>query len=258
MEPLTSRTRKLCALTAALCSRLRLPWRPPTTRGEQDRLWRLRRPRTSSARCLLKYYRAPVGSCNDNARIFYHVRKSSNKRTSNQLHSRQPLVHLDITMRSWFGRGKPLRIAVTSCCLTAFVLFGYDQGTRLHDRYMFKAAIDPVNRCFWWHIAESGLARPVRPSLRLSDWLDRILLQSWLSRGLHHQLFCWKLAGETACNLGSNGIRPCRRRTADYCLQCSPSDHRPCCDWIRDGNEDIDGSNVSILLDLHANETSRN
>ncbi|KUL89213.1 hypothetical protein ZTR_03672 [Talaromyces verruculosus] len=31
-------------------------------------------------------------------------------------------------MRSWFGRGKSLQLAVTACCLTAFVLFGYDQG----------------------------------------------------------------------------------------------------------------------------------
>jgi MFS family permease len=31
-------------------------------------------------------------------------------------------------MSSWFGRGKPLQLAVTACCLTAFVLFGYDQG----------------------------------------------------------------------------------------------------------------------------------
>ncbi|KAJ5604903.1 hypothetical protein N7510_010057 [Penicillium lagena] len=31
-------------------------------------------------------------------------------------------------MRAWYGRGQSLQIAVTSCCLAAFVLFGYDQG----------------------------------------------------------------------------------------------------------------------------------
>ncbi|KAF5025653.1 hypothetical protein F66182_2259 [Fusarium sp. NRRL 66182] len=31
-------------------------------------------------------------------------------------------------MRTWFGRGKRLQRAVTSCCLCAFVLYGYDQG----------------------------------------------------------------------------------------------------------------------------------
>ncbi|KAF4334108.1 sugar transporter STL1 [Fusarium beomiforme] len=31
-------------------------------------------------------------------------------------------------MRTWFGRGKKLQRAVTSCCLCAFVLYGYDQG----------------------------------------------------------------------------------------------------------------------------------
>ncbi|KIL84856.1 hypothetical protein FAVG1_11726 [Fusarium avenaceum] len=31
-------------------------------------------------------------------------------------------------MRTWFGRGKKLQSAVTSCCLCAFVLYGYDQG----------------------------------------------------------------------------------------------------------------------------------
>lgn len=31
-------------------------------------------------------------------------------------------------MRSWFGRGRKLQLAVTSCCLCAFVLYGYDQG----------------------------------------------------------------------------------------------------------------------------------
>ena len=202
----------------------------------------------SSVRYLLKYYCVPAGSCNYNAKSFHHVRKSSTKRIPIRLHSRQPLIHLDITMRSWFGRGKSLQIAVTSCCLTAFVLFGYDQGTKQPDRYGSEAVIDPMARCFWWHFAESGLARPVQPSLRLSDWLDCILLQPWLSRRLYHQLFCRKLARKTPCDLGSNGVRLCRCHTADYCLQRPPSDHRPCCDWFRDGNEDLDGSNVSILL----------
>ncbi len=31
-------------------------------------------------------------------------------------------------MRDWYGRGRSLRLAVTTCCLMAFVLFGYDQG----------------------------------------------------------------------------------------------------------------------------------
>ncbi|KAF5984426.1 sugar transporter STL1 [Fusarium coicis] len=31
-------------------------------------------------------------------------------------------------MRTWFGRGKKLQRAVTSCCLCVFVLYGYDQG----------------------------------------------------------------------------------------------------------------------------------
>ncbi|KLU89248.1 hypothetical protein MAPG_08222 [Magnaporthiopsis poae ATCC 64411] len=31
-------------------------------------------------------------------------------------------------MRGWLGRGRPLRLGVTICCLFAFVLFGYEQG----------------------------------------------------------------------------------------------------------------------------------
>ena len=31
-------------------------------------------------------------------------------------------------MRTWFGRGKSLQLSITTCCLMAFVLFGYDQG----------------------------------------------------------------------------------------------------------------------------------
>jgi hypothetical protein len=31
-------------------------------------------------------------------------------------------------MRSWYGRGRSLQVAVTACCLVAFILFGYDQG----------------------------------------------------------------------------------------------------------------------------------
>lgn len=31
-------------------------------------------------------------------------------------------------MRSWYGRGRSLQVAVSSCCLVAFVLYGYDQG----------------------------------------------------------------------------------------------------------------------------------
>ncbi|PSN72001.1 general substrate transporter [Corynespora cassiicola Philippines] len=31
-------------------------------------------------------------------------------------------------MRSCYGRGKPLRAAISTCCLAAFLFFGYDQG----------------------------------------------------------------------------------------------------------------------------------
>ncbi|MCJ1333108.1 hypothetical protein MMC10_009802 [Thelotrema lepadinum] len=31
-------------------------------------------------------------------------------------------------MRSWYGRGKSLQLAIGYCCLTAFLFFGYDQG----------------------------------------------------------------------------------------------------------------------------------
>lgn len=31
-------------------------------------------------------------------------------------------------MRSWLGRGRSLQFGVTTCCLLAFVLFGYEQG----------------------------------------------------------------------------------------------------------------------------------
>ena len=31
-------------------------------------------------------------------------------------------------MYSWFGRGRPLQTGITACCLSAWVLLGYDQG----------------------------------------------------------------------------------------------------------------------------------
>lgn len=31
-------------------------------------------------------------------------------------------------MRNWLGRGKGVQYGVTTCCLIAFVLIGYDQG----------------------------------------------------------------------------------------------------------------------------------
>lgn len=31
-------------------------------------------------------------------------------------------------MRSCYGRGRPLRAAIQTCCLAAFLFFGYDQG----------------------------------------------------------------------------------------------------------------------------------
>jgi hypothetical protein len=31
-------------------------------------------------------------------------------------------------MRIWYGSGRSLQDAVTSCCLVAFIFFGYDQG----------------------------------------------------------------------------------------------------------------------------------
>lgn len=31
-------------------------------------------------------------------------------------------------MRSMFGRGRPLQVAIYACCLSAFLFFGYDQG----------------------------------------------------------------------------------------------------------------------------------
>ncbi|ORY14326.1 general substrate transporter [Clohesyomyces aquaticus] len=31
-------------------------------------------------------------------------------------------------MRTCYGRGRPLRVAISTCCLAAFLFFGYDQG----------------------------------------------------------------------------------------------------------------------------------
>lgn len=31
-------------------------------------------------------------------------------------------------MHSWLGTGKSLQAGITTCCLVAFILFGYDQG----------------------------------------------------------------------------------------------------------------------------------
>lgn len=31
-------------------------------------------------------------------------------------------------MKTWLGRGKPLQVGITVCCLVAFLLFGYEQG----------------------------------------------------------------------------------------------------------------------------------
>ncbi|KAJ9624350.1 hypothetical protein H2204_010906 [Knufia peltigerae] len=31
-------------------------------------------------------------------------------------------------MKSWYGRGRPLRAAIGACCLAAFLFFGFDQG----------------------------------------------------------------------------------------------------------------------------------
>jgi hypothetical protein len=35
---------------------------------------------------------------------------------------------LVVKMRKLFGRGRPLRLAIYTACLSAFVFFGYDQG----------------------------------------------------------------------------------------------------------------------------------
>lgn len=31
-------------------------------------------------------------------------------------------------MQSWFGSGKSTQVAITTCCLSAWLLLGYDQG----------------------------------------------------------------------------------------------------------------------------------
>lgn len=41
----------------------------------------------------------------------------------------QQLFHTcKMAWRSCYGRGKPLRTAIATCCLAAFLFFGYDQG----------------------------------------------------------------------------------------------------------------------------------
>jgi len=31
-------------------------------------------------------------------------------------------------MRNWYRHGRPLRMAIATCCLAAFLFFGFDQG----------------------------------------------------------------------------------------------------------------------------------
>lgn len=50
-------------------------------------------------------------------------------------------------MRTIFGRGKPLRIAIYVACLSAFVFFGYDQGVLsglLENEYFQEQFGSPV------------------------------------------------------------------------------------------------------------------
>jgi hypothetical protein len=50
-------------------------------------------------------------------------------------------------MRTMFGRGAPLRAAVYTACLSAFVFFGYDQGVLsglLENPYFQEMFGDPV------------------------------------------------------------------------------------------------------------------
>ena len=50
-------------------------------------------------------------------------------------------------MRRCFGRGRPLRLAVYTACLSAFIFFGYDQGVLsglLENDYFKETFGDPV------------------------------------------------------------------------------------------------------------------
>ena len=31
-------------------------------------------------------------------------------------------------MQNWYKHGRPLRLAISTCCLAAFLFFGFDQG----------------------------------------------------------------------------------------------------------------------------------
>ena len=50
-------------------------------------------------------------------------------------------------MRSMFGRGRPLQVAIYACCLSAFLFFGYDQGVFggiLENPHWLKQFNDPA------------------------------------------------------------------------------------------------------------------
>ncbi|TVY85331.1 Sugar transporter STL1 [Lachnellula suecica] len=50
-------------------------------------------------------------------------------------------------MKSWFGRGRPLQIAVSGCCLLTFTLFGYDQLSSWLLQYVLLSLDVASTRC---------------------------------------------------------------------------------------------------------------
>ncbi|UNI22904.1 hypothetical protein JDV02_008748 [Purpureocillium takamizusanense] len=84
-------------------------------------------------------------------------------------------------MRTWLGRGRSLQAGITTCCLVAFVLFGYDQGVF------------------------SGI-------LQNADWLDRFHYPSDTKTGII--VSCYNLGCLTGCIVNfCIGERLGRRRT---------------------------------------------
>lgn len=154
-------------------------------------------------------------------------------------------------MQNWFKRGKGLQVGIGICCLSAFVLFGYEQGVfgpilrNENWLHQFGHPSDSVTGIIVSCYNLGCLVGCVSTFSQLCTLLSFRMLNS-----LQSQLSGRREAGPTENYLGGNGLHLGWNHPPDFCFWNSPSHRWTHYHWYRDRNGECNCANVSSSISM--------
>ena len=136
-------------------------------------------------------------------------------------------------MRNWYRHGRPLRAAIGTCCLAAFLFFGFDQGvfsgilqnenwlSQFHHpvSHNSRRFLDPL----WWF----GPTLNIMATERHQDRYSRELLLPRCPMWMWPELLHRRLFRSPQNDVARHVVRHCRRQPTVLRIHRPASCHRP-------------------------------